>query len=183
LREAMAKYCRGQGDKWPQSLPLALFADRITVSRVTGFSPYKLLHGCDPVLSMDLAEATFLVQDFRAGMSTSDLLAARMRQLERRPEDLERAATALRKARFKSKAQFEKRFSKHLERREYKEGELVLLRNSANERRIGADVKMSPRYMGPFMIGRKNKGGAYVLRELDGTELPGKAPPRRLLPY
>ena len=59
----------------------------------------------------------------------------------------------------------------------------MLLRNSANERRIGADVRMSPRYMGPFMIGRKNKGGAYVLRELDGTELPGKAPPRRLLPY
>lgn len=183
LREAMAKCCRGQGGRWPQSFPLALFADRITLSRVTGFSPYKLLHGCDPVLSMDLAEATFLVQDFHPGMTTSDLLAARMRQLERRPEDLERAAATLRKARLRSKAQFEKRFIKRLRREEYREGGMVLLRNLSNERRVGADVKMSPRYLGPLMIGRRNRGGAYVLKELDGTELPGRAPQRRSLPY
>ncbi|KAI5895740.1 uncharacterized protein SCHCODRAFT_02451504, partial [Schizophyllum commune H4-8] len=183
LREAMAKYCRGQGDKWPQSLPLALFADRITVSRVTGFSPYQLLHGCDPVLSLDLAEATFLVQDFRAGMTTSELLAARMRQLERRPEDLARAAAALRKARFRSKTQFERRFTKRLRREDYREGELVLLKNSANERRVGADVKIAARYLGPFMIVRKNRGGAYILQELDGTVIAGGVAPRRLLPY
>ncbi|KAL1694958.1 hypothetical protein GGG16DRAFT_122276 [Schizophyllum commune] len=158
LREAMAKYCRGQGEKWPQSLPLALFADRITVSRVTGFSPYQLLHGCDPVLSLDLAEATFLVQDFRPGMTTSDLLAARMRQLERRPEDLARAAAALRKARFRSKEQFERRFIRRLKKEDYREGEM---------RRVGAD----------------NQGGAYVLQEPDGTILSGSVAPRRLLPY
>ena len=41
-----------------------MFADRITTSRVTGFSPYQLLHATDPFLLLDLAEATFLVEEF-----------------------------------------------------------------------------------------------------------------------
>lgn len=74
LREALVRSCGGQISKWPEKLPLAVFADRITVSRVTGFSPYQTLHGCDPILSFDLAEATFLVEGFYSGMTTVELL-------------------------------------------------------------------------------------------------------------
>lgn len=53
-----------------------------------------------------------MLNAFQAEMSTSDLLAARIHQLERCPVDLERAASTLQKARFKSKAQFERRFAR-----------------------------------------------------------------------
>ena len=74
LREAIVKSCKGDFSQWPNKLPEAVFADRITISRVTGFSPYQLLHATEPLLPMDLVEATFLVENICAKISTSDLL-------------------------------------------------------------------------------------------------------------
>ena len=114
LREALIKTCKDRIMDWPEKVPEILFADRITISRVTGFSPFQLLHATDPLLPLDLAEATFLVEEFRSGMRTEDLLVMRARQLEKHPEDIARAAETLRKARFASKEQFERRFIKRL---------------------------------------------------------------------
>jgi hypothetical protein len=130
------------------------FADRITVSRVTGFSAYYLLHGVHPVLPFDLADATFLVDGFTSGLSSTDLLVLRMRQLERRKEDLEKAAQALKKARFKSKEEFEWKFRKRMRRDHYKPGELVLVRNSGEEMKMNRKTK--PRYLGPYKVVRRD---------------------------
>ncbi len=134
-----------------------MFAHRITTSRVTGFSPFQLLHATDPLLPLDLAEATFLVEEFRAGMSPEDLLVLRARQLEKHPDDVARAAETLRKARFTSKEQFEQRFIKRLSRSIYKPGELVLSRNTPIE--MSHDRKHQPRYLGPFEVAARTKGG------------------------
>ncbi|KAF8217801.1 hypothetical protein K438DRAFT_1952666 [Mycena galopus ATCC 62051] len=104
-------HCRAK-----EKLDAALFADRVTVSRVTGFSPYQLLHRTDPILPFDLAEATFMVNGFRVGLSTTELLTLRIRQLSKHPRDIKRASQTLRKARFRSKQQFERRFLKKLRR-------------------------------------------------------------------
>jgi len=48
-------------------------ADRVTTSRVTGSSPFQLLHATDPTLPLNLAEITFLVQEFKSEISTVDL--------------------------------------------------------------------------------------------------------------
>ena len=56
---------------------------------------------------MDLAEATFLVEEFRSGISTEDLLVMRAQQLEKHSEDVAQAAETLCKARFASKEHFE----------------------------------------------------------------------------
>ena len=61
IREAIVKSCQGKIKDWPNKVPLAFFADKITTSCVTGFSPYYLLHGVHPVLPIDLFEAIFLV--------------------------------------------------------------------------------------------------------------------------
>lgn len=99
LREGLVKACAGQLSRWPELLPHAVFADRITIRRSTGFSPYFLLHGVHPALPMDLRESTFMVEGFRSDMSHADLLALRIQQLERRPIDVSRAAEVIRKAR------------------------------------------------------------------------------------
>jgi transposase InsO family protein len=180
IREAIMKSVKHRKD-WPSKLSIALFADRVTVSRVTGFSAYYLLHGVHPILSFDLADATFLVDGFTSGMSSVQLLTLRMRQLERRPEDLEKAAKSLKEARFKSKEEFEWKYRKRMRREIYKKGELVLLRNSEQEMRLNRKTK--PRYLGPYEVCRKTKGGSYVLKELDGTILHEGAAAYRLLPY
>ena len=75
IREAIIKACKGNVNKWPDHVSHAFFADRVTIQRATGFSPFYLLHGVHPVLPFDLAEASFLVEGFQKQMSTSDLLA------------------------------------------------------------------------------------------------------------
>jgi len=93
LREAIVKSCKkdseGRAKNWHEEVALATFADRVTVSSVTGYSPYFLLHGTNPLLPLDLFEATFLTEGFRSGMSTSELLALRIRQLHRHESDLQ----------------------------------------------------------------------------------------------
>jgi transposase InsO family protein len=84
LREALIRSCKkgkdGRPLDWPSHIATAVFADRVTINKVTGYSPYYLLHGVDPVLPFDLAEATFMVDGYRTGMSTEELLALRIRQ-------------------------------------------------------------------------------------------------------
>jgi len=151
------------------------------VSRVTGFSPYQLLHATDPLLPLDLVEATFLVENLHAGMTTQELLVWRMRQLNKHPADVARAAKVLKKARFTSKEQFEKRFIRRLTRQEYQKGELVLLRNSAIEESL--DRKTKDRFLGPYEVYEKSSNSSYVLRELDGTKLRHRISANHLLPY
>jgi len=98
LREAIVKACQGDLWLWSEYLAAAVFADRITVKRATGFSPYYLLHGTHPLLPLDLMETTFLVCSFHAHMTEEDLLAARIRQLQKLPEDTLEAAEILNKA-------------------------------------------------------------------------------------
>lgn len=133
------------------------------------------------MLPFDLADITFLVDGFSSGMSSEKLLALRIRQLERRPEDLATAALALKKARFRSKEEFEWKYRKRMRREVYETGELVLVRNSEQEMRLNRKTK--PRYLGPYEVCRKTKGGSYVLKELDGSILKEGVAAFRLLPY
>ena len=78
LRESIIKSCKSKITDWPDKVQEAVFTDHVTVSQVTGFSPYQLLHATDPLLPLDLVEATFLVENLHAGMTTTELLVWRM---------------------------------------------------------------------------------------------------------
>ncbi|KAJ3000054.1 hypothetical protein NUW54_g6845 [Trametes sanguinea] len=181
LREALVKACGNDISRWPELLPHAQFADRITIRRSTGFSPYFLLHGVHPVLPMDLRENTFMVEGFRSGMSHSDLLSLRIRQLERRPEDVARAAEVLRNTRLASKEHFEKRFAHRLKKASFSPGDLVLVRNTAIEREMNR--KHKPRYLGPYEVVRQTRNGAYIIKELNGDVSRESVAAFRLLAY
>jgi transposase InsO family protein len=181
MREALMKACEGRPSDWPLKLPQAVFADRITTSSVTGYSPYYLLHGEHPLLPFDLTEATFMIEEYRKGLSTTELLALRIKQLSKLPEDLDKAAETLLKHRFASKIQFEKKFFKTLRTKDFHPGDLVLIRNSKVEKNL--NKKSQPRYVGPFVVERIARKGSYVLRELDGTILHSHVAGFRLAPY
>ena len=75
IQEGLIKACEGDINQWPDYVHHAFFADKVTTRRATGFSPFYLLHGVDPVLPLDLLEATYLISGFSPNMSSSDLLA------------------------------------------------------------------------------------------------------------
>ncbi|KAJ3503912.1 hypothetical protein NLJ89_g8219 [Agrocybe chaxingu] len=181
LREAIIKACKGKITEWPDKIAEAVFADRVTINRATGFSPFQLLHGTDPVLPLDLSEATFMVQGFYKGMSTSELLALRIQQLRKHPKDLAQAAATLQKARFASKEQFERRFQKWMRNKEFRPRELVLMRNNMYD--VRHDRKTLPRYLGPYEVWERSPGGVYKLKELDGTKMVQRVRGTRLVPY
>lgn len=181
IRESILKACEGHVEKWPDYVHHAFFTDRITISQSTGFSPYYLLYGVEPILPFDLAEMTLLVDGFHAGMTTTELLALRIRQLRKKPEDIARAAALLKKTRFRSKEIFEQRYKHRLTKNIYEEGELVLVRNKAVEN--SADRKQYPRYLGPFQVIRRTRGGSYVIAELDGAVWRKGVAAFRILPF
>jgi RNase H-like domain found in reverse transcriptase/Integrase zinc binding domain len=181
IREAIMKMCQGKVKDWPNFVDHAFWADRVTTRKATGFSPFYLLHGIDPVLPFDLTEATYLVEGFRRNMSTEELLALRIRQLAKHQEDIDSAASTIAKSRFRSKEQFEKHFRRRIQTQTFSSGDLVLVRNSRVEDEL--NKKSKPRYLGPYEVVRQTRGGSYVLKELDGTVSRRGVAAFRLLPY
>ena len=181
IRQSLIKACKGRISEWPSHVSHAFFADKVTVRRATGFSPYYLLFGQQPALPLDFMEASFLVEGFTRNMSTIDLLALRIRQLQRRPEDIAAAAKTLRKSRLASKEQFERRFRHRIRKEAYPPGALVLVRNTEDEKSL--DRKDKPRYLGPYEVVRRTRNGAYVLKELDGTLWRQAVAAFRIIPY
>jgi hypothetical protein len=183
IREAMVKLCKGDLSKWPLMVPAACYADRITVRRATGFSPFYLLHGVHPFLPCDLTDATFMVTEFKKGMTEAELLESRIRQILQMPEDIQKARQTLNKSRFRSKEAFETKFARRLSKEDFEPGSLVLLRNSPVENTMSIERKTTDRYMGPYEVVLKTRGGSYILKELNGALLRHSVAAFRLIPY
>jgi hypothetical protein len=181
IREAIVKSCGKNITKWPEKVRQALFAENITTSHVTGWSPFYLLHSVHPVLPFDLTEATFMVEGFHANMEAVDFLSLRICQIERRQEDLDHAAKTLKKARFKSKAQFEHKFHLRMHHDVFCKGDLVLVHNTKIKKELNRKTK--PQYPGPFVVERQTKRGSYVLREMHGVLSKHGVAAFRLVPY
>jgi transposase InsO family protein len=182
IREALVKLCKGDLSKWPLMVSAACYADRITTRRATGFSPFYLLHGVHPFMPCDLADATFMVTEFKPGMTDEELIMARTRQLLRMPQDVEKAQQILKKSRFRSKEAYEAKFGKRIQK-EYEPGALVLVRNNPIENSVSIERKTANRYMGPYRVTRQTQGGSYVLEEMNGNVLRQTTAAFRLIPY
>ena len=106
--KALVRACGGQVGNWSRLLPYALWTDRTTHSSVTGFMPVELMYGHKPIMPMERTIVSWAAVDWRGEMSWEELLAARIRQLERRPEDVERAKAKLHAERARNKEQFDR---------------------------------------------------------------------------
>jgi transposase InsO family protein len=183
IREALVKLCDGDLSKWPLMVSAACYADRITVRQATGYSPFYLLHGVHPLMPGDLADATFQVTSFKPGMTSAELIEARTRQLLKLPQDVETARNILRKSRFKSKQNYERKFARRLRLEAYEPDTLVLVRNNPIENSVSIERKTANRYMGPYRVVRQTQGGSYALAEMDGALLRHNIAAYRLIPY
>ena len=181
VREAIMKTCRGNESRWREVLSQVFWAERVTIRRATGYSPYYMVHGVHPLLPFDILEATYLNpdQDFR--ISTEELIATRAQQLAKRPEDLSAMRDTVSKSRQKNLERFEKRHGSRIIDFDFPPGALVLVRNSRIEDALNRKTK--PRYNGPMVVVRKTAGTSYVVAELDAAESQLRVAGFRLIPY
>jgi hypothetical protein len=166
---------------WPDYLGFAVWADRVTVKRNTGYTPYYLLYGQHPLMPFDVRDKTFHSLDWPSIHTTEELLALRIIQLSKRDELLDEAVKANYKARLKAADAFNQKHAARMDTGEYNPGEWVIVYNEALDNQHGS--KGSPKWFGPFIIVQRRPTGAYVVQQPDGAVLKRPIAWRRLKLY
>ncbi|OMJ26287.1 hypothetical protein AYI69_g4028 [Smittium culicis] len=174
--DALSKYCEENYSDWELMLPKVLWADRVTVKRTTGYSPYELVYGRECLLPVEYNYSTWFTLPWKESMTTEELLVIRMKQLSEKEEFLKEASKGIINSRNKAKEYFE---SNHRIRSEIlKPGTLVLLHNTHLLKSTAN--KLRNRWRGPYKILESRKNGSYILAELNGVKLRNTQPGARI---
>jgi hypothetical protein len=181
VREALVKASEGEEQQWTTAAPAVFWAERVSIQKSTGYSPYYIAHGLEPLLPFDLAEATYLTPSLTKPLTTEDLIVAHALQLRKQPQDLMQVKEAVLKAWHTSIREFNKKYENVIQDFKFDPGSLVLIRNSRHDKDLGS--KMAPRYFGPMIVLKRTTGGSYILSELDGSILKLRFAAFRIVPY
>ena len=182
LASTLAKLTNGTGKGWTKLQGPALFAERTTIRASHGQTPFHLVRGYEPVVPLETSTPSWRVINWSVDMSTQEHLEARIRMLEGRQEDLNKAAadTAKYRRRLADQRNSTLKNSMRPKNREIKERDLVLLYDNVRAINMSRDKKLSYRWKGPYFVRRRTDQGVYFLRTPDGVDLEGTFPPHRL---
>ncbi|KAL3686530.1 hypothetical protein R1sor_009104 [Riccia sorocarpa] len=128
---ALVKACDGKRRQWPRLLPFALWADRTTHCSTTGYMPVELMLGQKPIMHVENEVPTWATLPWEDGLDRESLLALRIRQLERREDDIQEAQKKLEAARLGNKERFDK--THRLRPQPIQPGDWVLVYDSSLE--------------------------------------------------
>ena len=174
---SLAKYCDAPESR-PKHLSLALWADRISVRRSTGYSAFELLYGRECLLPVESMIDSWQTVDWEAIGSREDLILARMQQLDNRrvTETIAIITSELTKKQQGLLGQYKKLRPNS---QQLQEGDLVLLHESSLQK--NRHTKFHDKWRGPYRIIEKAENSTfYRLAELDGTHLNGTTAGNRL---
>jgi hypothetical protein len=181
LRESLAKAAGDELYKWYWYLPQVLWADRITVRKRKGVSPYFLVTSAHPTIPLDLLEATWLVEPPNSIMSEGELIGWRARALMKHRTDVLAMRERVSEEKAKRVLNFEKEYEHRIRDWQFEYGDLVLIRDSA--RKTSLDRKAYNKWFGPCIVLRQTASGAYICAEMSGYVLGERIAREHVIPY
>nr|XP_012466309.1 unnamed protein product [Gossypium raimondii] len=150
---------------WHDKLPFALYAYCTSVRTSTGATPFSLVYGIEAVLPIEVEIPSLRVL-METRLEESEWVRVRYDQLK-----------LIEGKRLKAICHgqmYQKRMitahDKKVRPREFREGELVLRKILPIQKDFRG--KWSPNWEGPYVVKRAFSGGALILTEMDGKELP-----------
>ena len=143
VRQALMKAAQGTKASWQSAVYAVCWADRVTVRRRMGCSPYFAVTGSHPILPFDLAEANCLAPPTDFPISTADLIWQRAEALQNRYEAVQELRKGKYAERIANALEFEKKFDHRIKDYHFEAGSVVLMRDSAIAKSLNS--KAAPR--------------------------------------
>ncbi|XP_024634522.1 uncharacterized protein [Medicago truncatula] len=150
---------------WHEMLPYALYGYRTSVRTSTGATPFSLVYGMEAVLPVEVEIPSLRVL-MEAELSEAEWCQSRYDQLNLIEE--KRMAALCHGQLYQSR--MKQAFDKRVHPREFKEGDLVI--KCIKSFQPDPRGKWTPNYEGPYVVKRAFSGGALILTNMDGEELP-----------
>jgi hypothetical protein len=181
LRQSLYKATGGNLHQWFYFLHQVLWADRITIRRGMGCSPYFAVCGSHPVLPLDVAEATWMAEYPDRIISMDELIGLRARALAKHTVHIEEMRSRMAAIKTKSAEDYAEKYKHVIKDYEFKPGDVVLVRNTVDEGSLSG--RNRDRWWGPLVVVRRTKGGAYIVCEFNGAVWQKKIGKFRVIPY
>ena len=146
-----------------------------------GCSPYFAVTGTHPILPLDIPKATYLLLPLTSTLSTTDLIASWAIALQKQKSHFSTLHSKVMAAHIQAAIRFEQEHSMTVHDFNFSCGDLVLVQNTAIEKTLNR--KMHARYLGPLIMVSRNKGGAYIICELNGSVFDRPIAAFQVIPY
>lgn len=178
------KLCGSRKHKWSKWVYPALWADRVTTRRATGYSPYYLLYGKPHLFPFNIQDKFWFTINWHNVDSTEDLLAIRVLQIHKMHVNRNHAAMMNRDQCIAAAEHHAIRNACQPISGIYRPSEFVIV--ALKGPGIVRDQNMpesNDTWVGPFKVVRCFKSGSYELSELDGARIKGSMPVAHLKPF
>ncbi|EOY28052.1 RNA-directed DNA polymerase (Reverse transcriptase), Ribonuclease H [Theobroma cacao] len=150
---------------WHEKLPFALHAYRTSVRTSTGATPYSLVYGAEAVLPVEVEIPSLRVL-METELEDAEWVRSRYEQLNLIEE--KRLAALCHGQMYQRRMM--RAYEKKVHPRQFREGELVLKRILPNQ--TDFQGKWMPNWEGPYVVKKAFSGGALILANMDGGDLP-----------